>query len=484
MKRVLIANRGEIAVRIIRTLKKLGVHTIAIYSEIDKNSKHTKIANESYCLGEYNCYLDIDKIIETAKKAKADAIHPGYGFLSENYMFAKACQDNNIVWIGPQPEVIQKLGDKNLARQIAQETNTPIPPGKNILPEEPLESIERFATEIGFPIMIKATKGGGGKGIRVVQSPNQLFEAIQAAKREALEAFKDDSIYIEKFFTNPRHIEVQIFGDLYGNIIHLNLRECSIQRRHQKLIEEAPALDKELQEKISQAAINIAKKVGYQNAGTVEFIFKDNQFYFLEVNTRLQVEHTVTEMITDLDLVELQYDVACGKSLPQEITFNGHAIECRIIAEDPENNFLPVSGKIELFEYPENTRIDTYIEEGTEITPYYDSLLCKVITKGKNRQEAIQNMIFALKNINILPIKTNKNFLIDVLQSKQFQQGQIHTNFIPEHFQNWKEKYYNILDEKIISTIFEKYKNYIIYSENKRSQNITHKDQQLPMWRP
>lgn len=479
MRRVLIANRGEIAVRIINTLKKLGVYTIAIHSEVDKHSKHVRLANESYNLVDTYCYLDIEKIIETAKKAKADAIHPGYGFLSENYLFAKACEENNITFIGPNYKVIEQLGDKVLARKIAEESNVPIPPGKNISNAESFENIVKEAKEIGFPIMIKAAKGGGGKGIRTVYSESQLFEAIQAAKREALTAFKDDSIYIEKFFESPRHIEVQIFGDHHGNVIHLNVRECSIQRKHQKLIEEAPALDEELREQICQAAIRVAKKVGYYNAGTVEFIFKDNKFYFLEVNTRLQVEHPVTEMITGLDLVELQYNIAFGGYVPKQVNFNGHAIECRITAEDPENNFIPVSGKISVFEYPQNVRIDTFIEEGTEIPPYYDSLICKVIVKGNNRNEAIENMTYALKNLIILPLKTNKSLLLDIIKSEAFKKGDVSTDFIPRYFSNWKESFDNVLNEELISGFLSKYRELMI---NKNISNSYKKEHNLEMW--
>jgi len=480
MRRILIANRGEIAVRIIKTLKKMGVYTIAIHSDIDKNLKHVLMADESYNLGEYNCYLDIDKIIEVAKKAKADGIHPGYGFLSENSLFAKACYDNNITFIGPSYDVIEKLGDKLIARYIAQEANVPIPPSKNISSES-IEQIEEYCKEIGFPVMIKAAKGGGGKGIRIVYSKDELYESIQAAKREALQAFADDSIYIEKYIENPRHIEVQIFGDNYGKVIDLNLRECSIQRRHQKLIEEAPPLDEETRRKIADAAIRIAQKVNYTNAGTVEFIFKDGNFYFLEVNTRLQVEHPVTEMITNLDLVKLQYEIAFGGKVPEKVEFNGHAIECRITAEDPENNFMPLSGKILHFSYPENVRIDTFIEEGTEISPFYDSLLCKVITHGKNREEAIEKMIFALKNLTILPLKTNKNLLIDILKSEEFRKGNIHTNFIPYYFKDWKEKYDQVLDEETVLNVFNKF-GYLLKEDNKKETLKKGKQQDLSMW--
>ncbi|MCS7243530.1 MAG: ATP-grasp domain-containing protein, partial [Candidatus Calescibacterium sp.] len=365
-------------------------------------------------------------------------------------------------------------------RKIAQEANVPIPPGKEITTQN-YQEIESYVEELGFPIMIKAAKGGGGKGIRVVHNKNQLAESIEAAKREALAAFKDDSIYIEKFFENPRHIEVQIFGDYHNNIIHLNVRECSIQRKHQKLIEEAPALDEELREQITQAAIRIAQKVGYYNAGTVEFILQGDKFYFLEVNTRLQVEHPVTEMITGLDLVELQYNIAFGGKVPNKVNFDGHSIECRITAEDPENDFMPVSGKVLVFDYPENIRVDTFIEEGTEITPFYDSLICKVIVKGKNRQEAIENMIFALKNLIILPLKTNKNLLLDIIQSDPFRKGQIHTNFIPMYFKNWQEKYSPILNEKIIGAIFDKSKSLILTKNS--DPNIVYKTRDLSMWK-
>jgi len=462
-KKVLIANRGEIAVRVIKALRELGIKAVAIYSQVDKRALHVKLADEAYNLGDplpVNSYLNIDKIIEIAKKAKVDAIHPGYGFLSENSKFAKAVEDNNIKFIGPNYKIIELLGDKIVSKETAAKAGAPVSLSINISDynEKILKEIEE---KIGFPLMIKASKGGGGKGIRIVYDKNLLKDSLEAAQREALNAFGDKSVYVEKYFENPRHIEVQIIGDEYGNIVHLYERECSIQRRFQKIIEETPSptIDNETREKITQAAKKIAQYVGYYNAGTVEFIVdKNNNFYFLEVNTRLQVEHPITEIAINIDIVKTQILVAMGNKLPfnqEEIKQNLHVIEARVNAEDPENNFIPSPGQVKVLRFPyfvKDLRIDTYLEENSIIPPYYDSLVAKVIVWDKNRINAINKMILALKNFIILPIKTNKDFIIDILSHPEFINANIHTNFISEYMKNWKYQN-NISHESNLSSI-------------------------------
>jgi len=474
-KKVLIANRGEIAVRVIKALRELGIKAVAIYSQADKQALHVKLADEAYDLGDplpVNSYLNIDKIIEIAKKAKVDAIHPGYGFLSENSTFAKAVEDNNIKFIGPNYKIIELLGDKIVSKETAAKAGVPVSLSINISDynEKILKEIEE---KIGFPLMIKASKGGGGKGIRIVYDKNLLKDSLEAAQREALNAFGDKSVYVEKYFENPRHIEVQIIGDEYGNIVHLYERECSIQRRFQKIIEETPSptIDNETREKITQAAKKIAQYVGYYNAGTVEFIVdKNNNFYFLEVNTRLQVEHPITEIATNIDIVKTQILVAMGNKLPfnqEEIKQNLHVIEARVNAEDPENNFIPSPGQVKVLRFPyfvKDIRIDTYLQENSIIPPYYDSLVAKVIIWDKNRINAINKMILALKNFIILPIKTNKDFIIDILSHPEFINANIHTNFIPEYMKNWKYQN-NISHESNLSSIAA----YLINKVNKEN---------------
>jgi acetyl-CoA carboxylase biotin carboxylase subunit len=474
-KKVLIANRGEIAVRVIKALRELGIKAVAIYSQSDKQALHVKLADEAYDLGDplpVNSYLNIDKIIEIAKKAKVDAIHPGYGFLSENSTFAKAVEDNNIKFIGPNYKIIELLGDKIVSKETAAKAGVPVSLSINISDynEKILKEIEE---KIGFPLMIKASKGGGGKGIRIVYDKNLLKDSLEAAQREALNAFGDKSVYVEKYFENPRHIEVQIIGDEYGNIVHLYERECSIQRRFQKIIEETPAptIDNETREKITQAAKKIAQYVGYYNAGTVEFIVdKNNNFYFLEVNTRLQVEHPITEIATNIDIVKTQILVAMGNKLPfnqEEIKQNLHVIEARVNAEDPENNFIPSPGQVKVLRFPyfvKDIRIDTYLQENSIIPPYYDSLVAKVIVWDKSRINAINKMILALKNFIILPIKTNKDFIIDILSHPEFINANIHTNFIPDNMKNWKYQN-NISYESNLSSIAA----YLINKVNKEN---------------
>jgi acetyl-CoA carboxylase biotin carboxylase subunit len=474
-KKVLIANRGEIAVRVIKALRELGIKAVAIYSQADKQALHVKLADEAYDLGDplpVNSYLNIDKIIEIAKKAKVDAIHPGYGFLSENSTFAKAVEDNNIKFIGPNYKIIELLGDKIVSKETAAKAGVPVSLSINISDynEKILKEIEE---KIGFPLMIKASKGGGGKGIRIVYDKNLLKDSLEAAQREALNAFWDRSVYVEKYFENPRHIEVQIIGDEYGNIVHLYERECSIQRRFQKIIEETPSptIDNETREKITQAAKKIAQYVGYYNAGTVEFIVdKNNNFYFLEVNTRLQVEHPITEIATNIDIVKTQILVAMGNKLPfnqEEIKQNLHVIEARVNAEDPENNFIPSPGQVKILKFPyfvKDIRIDTYLQENSIIPPYYDSLVAKVIVWDKSRINAINKMVLALKNFIILPIKTNKDFIIDILSHPEFINSNIHTNFISEYMKNWKYQN-NISHESNLSSIAA----YLINKVNKEN---------------
>jgi acetyl-CoA carboxylase biotin carboxylase subunit len=474
-KKVLIANRGEIAVRVIKALRELGIKAVAIYSQADKQALHVKLADEAYDLGDplpVNSYLNIDKIIEIAKKAKVDAIHPGYGFLSENSTFAKAVEDNNIKFIGPNYKIIELLGDKIVSKETAAKAGIPVSLSINISDynEKILKEIEE---KIGFPLMIKASKGGGGKGIRIVYDKNLLKDSLEAAQREALNAFGDKSVYVEKYFENPRHIEVQIIGDEYSNIVHLYERECSIQRRFQKIIEETPSptIDNETREKITQAAKKIAQYVGYYNAGTVEFIVdKNNNFYFLEVNTRLQVEHPITEIATNIDIVKTQILVAMGNKLPfnqEEIKQNLHVIEARVNSEDPENNFIPSPGQVKVLRFPyfvKDIRIDTYLQENSIIPPYYDSLVAKVIVWDKSRINAINKMILALKNFIILPIKTNKDFIIDILSHPEFINANIHTNFIPDNMKNWKYQN-NITYESNLSSIAA----YLINKVNKEN---------------
>ncbi|MGC8733728.1 MAG: acetyl-CoA carboxylase biotin carboxylase subunit [bacterium] len=448
-KKVLIANRGEIAVRVIKALRELGIKVVCIYSQADKNALHVKLADEAYDLGDplpINSYLNIDKIIEIAKKARVDAIHPGYGFLSENSLFAKEVENNGIKFIGPNYKVIELLGDKIESRKTAFKAGVPISLGLEITEynEKILNEIEE---KIGFPVMIKASKGGGGKGIRIVYDKNLLKDSIESAQREALNAFGDKTVYIEKYFENPRHIEVQIIGDEHGNILHLYERECSIQQRFQKIIEETPSptIDDETRYRITQAAKKLAQYVGYYNAGTVEFIVdKNNNFYFLEVNTRLQVEHPITEITTNIDIVKTQILVAAGHKLSinqEDIKQNLNVIEVRVNAEDPENNFISSPGQVKILKFPniiKAIRIDTYLEENSIIPPYYDSLVAKVITWDKSRINAINKMILALKNFVILPIKTNKEYVIDILSHPEFINANIHTNFIIEHMKNWR----------------------------------------------
>ncbi len=439
-KKLLIANRGEIAVRVIKSAKKLGIETVAIYSEPDEDSLHVKLADEAFCIGPQELgesYLNIEKIIQTAVNFNCDAIHPGYGFLSENADFVKACENAGITFIGPHAEVMKIMGNKIEARKFVKKLGVPITEGITGTTAELLKNVDKLE----FPVLVKAAAGGGGKGMRIVYNRDELEGVLETTSREAKNYFGDETVYIEKYIPEPRHIEVQILGDNHGNVIHLFERECSIQRRYQKIIEESPSptLTDELREKMGNAAVEIGKAIGYNNAGTIEFLVdKDLNFYFLEMNTRIQVEHPVTEMVTDIDIVEEQLMVAAGNRLKynqKDIKQNGHAIECRIYAEDPSNNFMPSPGKMTLYRQPqgEDIRIDTAIDKATEIQSFFDPMISKLIVKGENREIAIEKSIDALKNYDIHGIKTNIPYLLQLLNHPDFVNNKISTKFCDEH---------------------------------------------------
>jgi len=444
-KKILIANRGEIAVRIISTAKEMGIKTVAVYSDFDRYSLFTKLADEAYHLGESpssKSYLLADKIIDIAKKTGAEAIHPGYGFLSERGFFAKMCKDNGIRFIGPSAESIDLLGSKTDAKGLALKNDVPVVPGTD-KPLQDMSKIKSIASEIGYPVLIKASAGGGGKGMRVVNEEADIESSLRMAQSEALSSFGDDSVFIEKYIADPRHIEFQILADDHGNVIHLGERECSMQRRHQKIIEETPSviMDENLRHEMGECAKRIVKAAGYSNAGTVEFIVDNkNNYYFLEVNTRLQVEHPITEIRTGLDIVREQLKIANGEKLSykqEDIKFTGHTIECRICAEDSYNNFMPSTGKITYMKkfLGCGMREDTGIEQDDEISIYYDPMVSKLISYGANREIAIDKMKRALKEYKIVGIKTNIGFLLSLLESKEYIEGNYHTQFIEKEFQ-------------------------------------------------
>jgi acetyl-CoA carboxylase biotin carboxylase subunit len=447
-KKVLVANRGEIARRVMNTCREMGLATVAVYSEADRGAVHVLKADQAVFLGDSapgESYLNMDKIIEAAQRTGAEAIHPGYGFLAENADFAERCRQAGLVFVGPPAEVIRALGDKTVARRTVMAGGVPVIPGLLCSESDP-EVLAREADRVGYPVLIKAAAGGGGKGMRVVSGPGEMVEACRAAAREAKSAFGDGSIYLEKYLARPRHIEFQIMADNHGRIIHLLERECSIQRRHQKIIEEtpSPAMTPELRERMGQAAVAVARASGYVNAGTVEFLLdQSGDFYFLEVNTRLQVEHPITEMITGLDLVRLQLEVAAGNPLPltqEEVRGRGHAIECRIYAEDPENGFFPSPGKIVFMEEPAGPglRNDCGVYSGFTVPVEYDPILSKLIAHAAGRGETISRMIRALEDYVILGIKTPVPFLLDVLRSEAFQAGETYTDFIDTNFAGWR----------------------------------------------
>ena len=444
IRKLLIANRGEIAVRIIRACKELGIKTVAIYSEADKDSIHAQLADEAVCVGKpksKDSYLNVSNILSAAVITKCNAIHPGFGFLSENAGFAEMCEECNIKFIGPSSDTIKMMGNKSKAREIMKKANVPIIPGTEGIIESFIEAkIE--ADKIGYPVMVKAASGGGGKGIRIVHKEEELENAYNAAKSESKVNFGDDSVYIEKFIENPRHIEFQILGDNFGNIIHLGERDCTIQRRNQKVLEEAPSyiLTDDLRERMGKIAVNAAKAVNYINAGTIEFLVdKNNDFYFMEMNTRIQVEHPITEMITSVDIVKEQINIASGEKLSlsqEDVKIVGHSIECRINAESPENGFAPSPGKITFLNIPggNGVRVDTAVYSGYTISPYYDSMIAKLIVHGKNREEAINKMIRALDEFVIDGIEDNIDFQIDILNNKNFRLGNYDTSFISKEY--------------------------------------------------
>lgn len=444
-EKILIANRSEIAVRVIHACRNLSIPSVAVYSEADKNSKHAKLADEAINIGPpppRESYLDIDKIIAAAKDTGCDAIHPGYGFLAENPLFAKRCQSEGLVFIGPSAEAIKLLGNKIESRIKMSEAGVPLIPGMK-KSEADIKVYKKAADEAGYPVMIKAAAGGGGKGMRVVHEPSQLAEALEAARREAKNAFDDDTVYLEKYIVNPRHIEFQILADHHGHCIHLFERECSIQRRHQKIIEETPsvALSDELRQKMGADAIKVAQAAGYRNAGTVEFLLDDSgHYYFLEMNTRIQVEHPITEMVTGTDLVVEQIRIAANQSIDHldSLTQRGHAIECRIYAEDGENNFMPSTGDILFYHEPSGPgiRVDSGIEAGVSITIDYDPVMAKLIVHATDRKVAIKKMIDALNGYKILGVKTSKRFMIDVLSHPEFINGNTYTDFIEKNMSN------------------------------------------------
>ena len=440
IRKVLIANRGEIAVRVIRACKELGIKTVAIYSEADKDAMHTQLADEAICVGKpksKDSYLNESNIISAAVITKCNAIHPGFGFLSENSEFAAICEECNIKFIGPTSKTIGIMGDKSRAREIMKNAGVPIIPGSNGIVKS-LEHAYLEAEEIGYPVMIKAALGGGGKGIRIVHCKNDLENAYLTAKTEAKVNFGDDTIYIEKFIENPRHIEFQILGDEYGNIVHLGERDCTVQRRNQKVLEEAPSmiLSENLRSEMGKAAINAAKAVNYVNAGTIEFLVdKHGDFYFMEMNTRIQVEHPITEMITSIDIVKEQIKIANGERLSfsqEDIKIKGHAIECRINAENPSKGFIPSPGRIEFLNLPggNGIRVDTAVFTGYTIPPTYDSMIAKLIAYGNNREEAINKMLRALEEFVIEGIDNNIEFQIDILNNNKFRLGDYDTSFI------------------------------------------------------
>jgi len=443
-RKILIANRGEIAVRIIRACRELGIETVAVYSEADREALHVLLADQAVCIGPApakDSYLNMKNIISATVLTGAEAIHPGFGFLAENSKFAEMCRECNITFIGPKPETIAAMGNKAKARQMMSEAGIPVVPGVEGLLKN-FKHAAKAAKEIGYPVMLKAAAGGGGRGIRIVHCQEELKKAYETAKAEAQAAFNDDAMYLEKYLEEPRHIEFQILADNYGNVIHLGERDCSVQRRNQKIIEEAPsvALTPKLRKKIGEAAVRAAQAVNYQNAGTVEFLVdKNGSFYFMEMNTRIQVEHPVTEMVTGIDLIQEQIRIAYGQRLrysQQDITLNGHAIECRINAENPALGFRPSPGKVRITLWPggKGVRLDSALYDGYEIPPNYDSMIAKLIAHGKDRDEALSIMCRALDEFVIEGIDTNIDFLFNILNHEKFISGQTDTGFIAREF--------------------------------------------------
>lgn len=442
--KILIANRGEIAVRIIRACREMGIRTVAVYSEADRDALHTQLADEAVCIGRApssDSYLNMERILSATVATKAQAIHPGFGFLSENSRFVEMCRKCNVTFIGPSAEVISRMGNKSEAKNTMRQAGVPVVPGT----EEPVFTVEearKAAEQIGYPVMIKASSGGGGKGMRVAGNEEKFEKLFCTAQQESIRSFADDTMYLEKFVECPRHVEVQIVADKFGNVVHLGERDCSIQRRHQKLIEESPcsALSEELRKKMGDTAVRAAKAVGYESAGTIEFLLdKSGEFYFMEMNTRIQVEHPVSEFVSGVDLIKEQIRVAAGEPLSvaqEDIVLRGHAIECRINAEDPENHFMPCPGTITNLHLPggNGVRMDTAVFNGYTIPPNYDSMIVKVIVYDRDRPSAIRKMVSTLGEVVIEGVKTNIDFQYELLNTPDFQEGNITTGFIPEHY--------------------------------------------------
>ena len=443
--KILIANRGEIAIRIIRTCNRLGIDTVAVYSDADTRSLHRQLADEAVHIGEsasQKSYLVIDKIIEAAKSTGCEAIHPGYGFLSENAEFAKAVAAAGMVFIGPGAEAVNMMGDKITSKELAKKAGVPVIPGHIEALKDEQEAL-KIAESIGYPVLLKPAAGGGGKGMRIVHKPEEMQDALAAARQETQKAFNDTRIFVERYIENPRHIEIQVLADSHGNVIHLGERECSVQRRYQKVIEESPspAVTPELREQMGEAACNLARQAGYVSAGTVEYVMDSgHNFYFLEMNTRLQVEHPVTEFVTGLDLVEWQLRIAAGEKLPltqDQVTLNGWAIEARICAEEPLRDFTPSTGMITRYFAPKGTevRVDSGVNIGSRVDVYYDSMLAKLICYGKTREDARHNLIEALNGYHIEGVSTNIDFVTSVICLQEFAEGELSTNFINQHFE-------------------------------------------------
>jgi acetyl-CoA carboxylase biotin carboxylase subunit len=483
-QKVLVANRGEIAVRIIRACRELGIDTVAVYSEVDRSALHVRYADEAYLLGpapSRESYLRVDKLLEIARKCGADAVHPGYGFLAERDDFARTCEEAGIAFIGPKPSSIAAMGDKAEARATVIKAGVAVVPGTEGMGSMTDEELLAAAPQIGFPLLIKATSGGGGKGMREVKSLEEMPGLLQSARREAESSFGNGNVYLEKLLEGARHVEIQILADTFGNVIHLGERECSLQRRHQKLLEEAlsPAVDEKLRQTMGAVAVKAAMAVDYVNAGTIEFLLdKDENFYFLEMNTRLQVEHPVTEMVTGVDIVKEQIRIARGRTLSykqEDIKFNGHAIECRINAEDPYNNFMPSTGRIthSLLPTGPGVRVDTGVYPGFEITPFYDPMIAKLIVWGETRAQAILRMRRALEEYRIIGVKTNIPFHQTMMDSHRFMGGQYDTRFVEERFSmdeagDGKEN--NVETAAIMATL-------VAHQETERSANIVNRNE-------
>jgi acetyl-CoA carboxylase biotin carboxylase subunit len=487
IKKILVANRGEIALRVMRTAKEMGIKTVAIYSDADRNSPHVKYADEAVNVGpppSAQSYLLGDKIIEICKSLSVDAIHPGYGFLSENAKFAKKAEDNGVTFIGPSPQSIEVMGDKLAAKEAVSHYDVPMVPGVNHAVTEAEEARE-IANQIGYPVLIKASAGGGGKGMRVVEAPEELEEQMKRAISEAQSAFGDGSVFVEKYITSPRHIEIQVLGDKHGNLVYLFERDCSIQRRHQKVIEEAPSslLTPEKRKAMGEAALGVARSCNYYGAGTVEFIVDENvDFFFLEMNTRLQVEHPVTEEITGIDLVKEQILIAEGHQLSfkqEDLKIKGHSLEVRVYAEDPTNNFLPDIGKLTTYQPPKGpgVRVDDGFEEGMDIPIYYDPMIAKLVTYGKDRTEAIQRMVRAIQEYDITGVKTTLNFCEFAIQHEAFTSGKFDTKFVQNYFKPEMLQKLNPEHMEIAAVLAA------MVVEDKDSANMKIKDSQPSNWK-